>query len=86
MAAAVTAEQTNNGPSATEGGADGERQPGPALSTKSHTRVEHLGMEGSLKITEPRNGLEGCMGTVESRPEPLIDHLRRTLSQLQGHR
>ena len=28
----------------------------------------------------------GCMGTVESRPEPLIDHLRRVLSQLQGHR
>ena len=28
----------------------------------------------------------GCMGTVESRLEPLIDHLRRVLSQLQGHR
>ena len=28
----------------------------------------------------------GCMGTVESRPEPLIDHLRRVLSQLQEHR
>ena len=27
-----------------------------------------------------------CMGTAESRPEPLIDHLRRVLSQLQGHR
>ena len=27
-----------------------------------------------------------CMGTVESWPEPLIDHLRRALSQLQGHR
>ena len=27
-----------------------------------------------------------CMGTVESRAEPLIDHLRRALSQLQGHR
>ena len=27
-----------------------------------------------------------CMGTVESRPEPLIDPLRRVLSQLQGHR
>ena len=27
-----------------------------------------------------------CMGTVESRPEPLIDHLRWALSQLQGHR
>jgi len=27
-----------------------------------------------------------CMGTVESRPEPLIDHLRQALSQLQGHR
>jgi len=26
------------------------------------------------------------MGTVESRPEPLIDHLRRVLSQPQGHR
>jgi len=31
-------------------------------------------------------GLEQCMGTVESRPEPLIDHLRRALSQPQGHR
>ena len=29
---------------------------------------------------------QGCMGTVESWPEPLIDHLRRVLSQLQGHR
>ena len=27
-----------------------------------------------------------CMGTVESRPEPLIDHLRRVLSQPQGYR
>ena len=27
-----------------------------------------------------------CMGTVESRPEPLIDHLKRVLSQPQGHR
>jgi len=27
-----------------------------------------------------------CMGTVESQPEPLIDHLRQVLSQLQGHR
>ena len=27
-----------------------------------------------------------CMGTVESRPEPLIDHLRQVLSQLQEHR
>jgi len=27
-----------------------------------------------------------CMGTVESWPEPLIDHLRRALSQPQGHR
>ena len=27
-----------------------------------------------------------CMGTVESRPEPPIDHLRQALSQLQGHR
>jgi len=27
-----------------------------------------------------------CMGTAESRPEPLTDHLRRVLSQLQGHR
>ena len=27
-----------------------------------------------------------CMGTVESWPEPLIDHLRWALSQLQGHR
>ena len=26
------------------------------------------------------------MGTVESQPEPLIDHLRGALSQLQGHR
>jgi len=27
-----------------------------------------------------------CMGTVESQPEPLIDHLRRVLSQPQRHR
>jgi len=27
-----------------------------------------------------------CMGTVESRPEPLIDHLRQALSQLWEHR
>ena len=27
-----------------------------------------------------------CMGTVESWPEPLIDHLMWALSQLQGHR
>jgi len=27
-----------------------------------------------------------CKGTVESQPEPLIDHLRRVLSQLQRHR
>lgn len=26
-----------------------------------------------------------CMGTVVSRPEPLIDHLRQMLSQLKGH-
>ena len=32
-------------------------------------------------------GLKGtCMGTVESWPEALIDHLRQVLSQLQGHR
>jgi len=30
--------------------------------------------------------VSSCMRTVESRPEPLIDHLRRALSQLQGHR
>jgi len=27
-----------------------------------------------------------CMGTVESRPEPLIDHLRQALSQPREHR
>jgi len=27
-----------------------------------------------------------CMGTVESQPEPLIDHLRQVLRQLKGHR
>jgi len=27
-----------------------------------------------------------CMGTVESRPEPLIDHLRKGLGQLREHR
>ena len=27
-----------------------------------------------------------CMGTVESQPESLIDHLRRALSQLWEHR
>ena len=30
--------------------------------------------------------LSMCMGTVESQPEPLINHLRQALSQLQGHR
>jgi len=27
-----------------------------------------------------------CMGTAESPPETLIEHLRQGLSQLQGHR
>jgi len=27
-----------------------------------------------------------CMGTVESQPEPLIDHLMQALSQLREHR
>jgi len=35
--------------------------------------------EGKLTFGE-------CMGTVESWPEPLIDHLRQALSQPQGHR
>ena len=31
-------------------------------------------------------GKRQCMGTAESRPEPLIDHLRQALSQPHGHR
>ena len=31
-------------------------------------------------------GKRQCMGTAESRPEPLIVHLRQALSQPQGHR
>lgn len=27
-----------------------------------------------------------CMGTAESWPEPLIDHLRRAVSQAEEHR
>ena len=32
-----------------------------------------------------REGVE-YMGTIESWPEPLIDHLRRALNQLREHR
>jgi len=30
--------------------------------------------------------LTACMGTVESRPQPLIDHLRQGLGQPWEHR
>ena len=34
-----------------------------------------------IRVTESH-----CMGTVESWPEPLIDHLRQALSQPWEHR
>jgi len=42
--------------------------------------------QNHVNIDSDRMCEDGCMGTVESWPESLIDHLRRALSQLQGHR
>jgi len=41
---------------------------------------------GHNKRTSANSSYIDCMGTVESQPEPLNDHLRRALSQQQGHR
>ena len=41
---------------------------------------------GVCLIPGIRARLQGVMGTTESRPEPLIDHLRRAMSQPEEHR
>ena len=46
--------------------------------------MEHLPLVNL--IVGSRHEVVECMGTVESWPEPLIDHLRQALSQLQEHR
>ena len=53
-------------------------------TVEENTNLE-IGEKYSRDAVKP-NCKSSCMGTVESQPEPLIDQLRRALSQLWVHR
>ena len=54
------------------------------LFTSSFLCSQGLGFSCTQELWEVK--VCPCMGTVESQPEPLIDHLRRALSQPREHR
>ena len=43
-------------------------------------------MQNGIKVIRIVAVQRTCMGTVESQPEPLVDHLRQAPSQPQEHR
>ena len=63
-----------------------DSDPEKAVNTLKCYVAIQIAEEKQNVLLNRNSGAEICMGTVESRPEPLIDHLRRALSQLQGHR